>query len=183
MSHEPHAGSCPSDEARFRNRRTRSGQPDVHLPDAPRSAAGSSRSVPQCGMALEPKTAAAKAGDKGDSAELRDMLLRFWVAGIFVPAVPVISVLTFVLWLWLGPEPRLAYASVNALAVFILIIACPCALGLATPMSACWWYIVQASDWPPRVPEQCPAWLTIKKRAPLRPRFRKRLIYPTFTTA
>ena len=55
------------------------------------------------------------------------------VAGIFVPAVLVISALTFVLWLWLGPEPQLAYAIVNAVAV--LIIACPCALGLATPMS------------------------------------------------
>ncbi len=55
------------------------------------------------------------------------------VAGIFVPAVLAISVITFVLWMWLGPEPRLAYAIVNAVAV--LIIACPCALGLATPMS------------------------------------------------
>lgn len=55
------------------------------------------------------------------------------VAGIFVPAVLVVSMLTFVLWMWLGPEPKLAHAIVNAVAV--LIIACPCALGLATPMS------------------------------------------------
>ncbi len=55
------------------------------------------------------------------------------VAGIFVPVVLAISVLTFALWMWLGPEPTLAYAIVNAVAV--LIIACPCALGLATPMS------------------------------------------------
>ena len=55
------------------------------------------------------------------------------VAGIFVPAVLTASVLTFVLWIWLGPEPQLAHAIVNAVAV--LIIACPCALGLATPMS------------------------------------------------
>ena len=55
------------------------------------------------------------------------------VAGIFVPVVLAVSVLTFVLWLWLGPEPRLGHALVNAVAV--LIIACPCALGLATPMS------------------------------------------------
>jgi Cu+-exporting ATPase len=55
------------------------------------------------------------------------------VAGIFVPAVLAVSVLTFIAWWWFGPEPRLAYALVNAVAV--LIIACPCALGLATPMS------------------------------------------------
>jgi P-type Cu+ transporter len=55
------------------------------------------------------------------------------VASYFVPTVLAISVLTFALWWWLGPEPRLAFAIVNAVAV--LIIACPCALGLATPMS------------------------------------------------
>jgi len=55
------------------------------------------------------------------------------VAGYFVPAVIVISVTTLIVWgLW-GPEPRLAHALINAVAV--LIIACPCALGLATPMS------------------------------------------------
>ena len=55
------------------------------------------------------------------------------VAGVFVPVVLLISVATFVVWMWIGPEPRLAHAVVNAVAV--LIIACPCALGLATPMS------------------------------------------------
>jgi Cu+-exporting ATPase len=55
------------------------------------------------------------------------------VAGIFVPVVLAVSALTFVLWMWLGPEPKLAHAIVCAVAV--LIIACPCALGLATPMS------------------------------------------------
>jgi P-type Cu+ transporter len=55
------------------------------------------------------------------------------VASIFVPAVLAVSLITFVVWLWVGPEPRLAHAIVNAVAV--LIIACPCALGLATPMS------------------------------------------------
>ena len=55
------------------------------------------------------------------------------VAGYFVPAVVLIAMLTFVVWGYWGPEPRLAHAIVNAVAV--LIIACPCALGLATPMS------------------------------------------------
>jgi Cu+-exporting ATPase len=55
------------------------------------------------------------------------------VAGYFVPIVVGISVLTFVIWALWGPNPRLAHGLVNAVAV--LIIACPCALGLATPMS------------------------------------------------
>jgi len=55
------------------------------------------------------------------------------VAAWFVPAVAAIAVITFGSWLWLGPEPRLVLALVNAVAV--LIIACPCALGLATPVS------------------------------------------------
>jgi len=55
------------------------------------------------------------------------------VAGWFVPAVIAIAVVTFIVWATFGPEPRFAHAIVNAVAV--LIIACPCALGLATPMA------------------------------------------------
>jgi Cu+-exporting ATPase len=55
------------------------------------------------------------------------------VAGWFVPAVVVIAVITFLIWAVFGPEPAMVYGLVNAVAV--LIIACPCALGLATPMS------------------------------------------------
>ncbi|MCG6937893.1 MAG: heavy metal translocating P-type ATPase [Gammaproteobacteria bacterium] len=55
------------------------------------------------------------------------------VASYFVPAVILVAVTTLIVWGVLGPEPRLAHAIVNAVAV--LIIACPCALGLATPMS------------------------------------------------
>jgi Cu+-exporting ATPase len=55
------------------------------------------------------------------------------VAAYFVPLVILIAMITFGVWAVLGPEPRMAYALVNAVAV--LIIACPCALGLATPMS------------------------------------------------
>ncbi len=55
------------------------------------------------------------------------------VAGWFVPAVIAVAVVTFIAWASLGPQPRFAHAIVNAVAV--LIIACPCALGLATPMA------------------------------------------------
>ncbi|MGQ0760842.1 MAG: heavy metal translocating P-type ATPase [Acidobacteriota bacterium] len=55
------------------------------------------------------------------------------VAGVFVPAVIVVAIVTFLVWALFGPEPRLAHGLINAVAV--LIIACPCALGLATPMS------------------------------------------------
>lgn len=55
------------------------------------------------------------------------------ISGYFVPVVILIAIITFIVWGIWGPDPRMAYATINAIAV--LIIACPCALGLATPMS------------------------------------------------
>src|SRR5690606_3806053 len=55
------------------------------------------------------------------------------VSAYFVPAVVVVAVITFIVWSIWGPDPAMVFALVNAVAV--LIIACPCALGLATPMS------------------------------------------------
>ncbi|MFH1703638.1 MAG: copper-translocating P-type ATPase [Nitrospirota bacterium] len=55
------------------------------------------------------------------------------VAGYFVQIVIAVAIVTFIIWAWIGPEPRMAHALISAVAV--LIIACPCALGLATPVS------------------------------------------------
>ena len=71
----------------------------------------------------------------GDAQRSRAPIQRLAdsVASYFVPAVVIIAVITFIVWAFFGPKPPMVYAIVNAVAV--LIIACPCALGLATPMS------------------------------------------------
>ena len=69
--------------------------------------------------------------EQAQGAKLPIQALVDRITGVFVPAVFAVAALTFILWMTLGPEPRLTYALVNAVAV--LIIACPCAMGLATP--------------------------------------------------
>src|SRR5262249_56036881 len=71
------------------------------------------------------------AGAQGSRARIQRRADR--VAAGFVPAVIVVALLAFAAWAMFGPEPRLAYGLVAG--VTVLIIACPCALGLATPMS------------------------------------------------
>jgi Cu+-exporting ATPase len=71
--------------------------------------------------------------DEARESEAPIQRLADRVAAWFVPAVAGVAAVTFGCWWWLGPEPRLIYALVNAVAV--LIIACPCALGLATPVA------------------------------------------------
>ncbi|MGB5542836.1 MAG: copper-translocating P-type ATPase [Gammaproteobacteria bacterium] len=70
---------------------------------------------------------------KAQRSRARIQALADKVAGVFVPIVILIAVSAFTVWALIGPEPRFSYALVNAVAV--LIIACPCALGLATPIS------------------------------------------------
>ncbi len=67
-------------------------------------------------------------GSKPAIAKLADK-----IASVFVPVVVLISILTFLVWYWFGPEPSMGYAFVTSMTV--LVIACPCALGLATPIS------------------------------------------------
>ncbi|MEF3367609.1 heavy metal translocating P-type ATPase [Methylocystis sp. 9N] len=69
--------------------------------------------------------------EQAQGAKLPIQALVDRVTAVFVPAVFAVAALTFVVWMLIGPEPRLTYALVNAVAV--LIIACPCAMGLATP--------------------------------------------------
>jgi len=71
--------------------------------------------------------------EQAQASKLPIQALADKVTRVFVPVIIAVALATFAAWLWLGPEPALTFALVNAVAV--LIIACPCAMGLATPMS------------------------------------------------
>ncbi|ART81920.1 copper-translocating P-type ATPase [Oceanisphaera profunda] len=71
--------------------------------------------------------------EQAQGAKLPIQALVDKVTGVFVPIVMAVAALTFIAWLWFGPTPALSFALINAVAV--LIIACPCAMGLATPTS------------------------------------------------
>ncbi|MFP2768502.1 heavy metal translocating P-type ATPase [Oceanisphaera sp. KMM 10153] len=71
--------------------------------------------------------------EQAQGAKLPIQALVDKVTAVFVPVVMAVAALTFVVWLWLGPSPALSFALINGVAV--LIIACPCAMGLATPTS------------------------------------------------
>ena len=98
-------------------------EPDGQLRDARREGRRATRCSRKSSIWWPPPSAAAR-----PSSGMADQ-----VAGWFVPAVILFALLTFVAWLGWGPSPRSRYALITAVAV--LIIACPCALGLATPMS------------------------------------------------
>ena len=69
--------------------------------------------------------------EQAQAAKLPIQAMVDRVTAVFVPAIFAVATLTFLVWLLVGPEPRLTHALVSAVAV--LIIACPCAMGLATP--------------------------------------------------
>ena len=113
----------PVEKARGRDGDRRHGQRDRRIRHGGASASAATRcSRRSSGMVSEAQRSRAPIQRLADT-----------VSGWFVPIVIAVAVVTFVVWSQVGPEPRLAHALVNAVAV--LIIACPCALGLATPMS------------------------------------------------
>jgi len=85
-------------------------------------------------LAVRPGSARSSSWSKARSRAARpSCALADRISAVFVPVVVLIAIATFVLWWKLGPQPSLAYGLINAVAV--LIIACPCSLGLATPMA------------------------------------------------
>ena len=118
-----------SPASRFRSRR----QPDASVTGGTVNGTGTFVMQARARRQRHAARADRAHGQRGAAIARADSAARRPVSGWFVPAVIAVAVVTFVVWAVFGPEPRLAHALVNAVAV--LIIACPCALGLATPMS------------------------------------------------